>query len=285
MEELIKSLVPVRSQETIYEDDYRRGSDGLLMCGVCGMPKEQLLQLPSELYQATINCKCEQDEFDKKKEQERTAKYKANVERLKERGLRSKMDLDKTFKHDDSPDSTASKVARFYAENFEEMLETNTGLYFSGPVGTGKTFYALCIANAVAEKERSIWVTSLTELVNAMQGFEEEERRNILKRVRSVDLLILDDVGVERSTDFVNEQVQLIVDTRYQSNKPLIVASNLTPEDLANTTNANERRSADRINEMASYEIQVKGNSRRADMAKSKKKDFYKNFIERMGKE
>ena len=79
-----------------------------------------------------------------------------------------------TFDRDDRPEHILSKAARAYAENFQPALEQH-GIMFTGNVGTGKTFYACCIANAVIDRGCTAWVTTLQPLVRALCSYEAAE--------------------------------------------------------------------------------------------------------------
>ena len=129
-----------------------------------------------------------------------------------------------TFDRDDRPEHILSKAARAYAENFQPALEQH-GIMFTGNVGTGKTFYACCIANAVIDRGCTAWVTTLQPLVRALCSYESAEK--ILARIRKVDLLVLDDLGSTALNDFTTDKIFEIVDERYRSGKPLIVTTNL----------------------------------------------------------
>ena len=88
-----------------------------------------------------------------------------------------------TFDRDDRPEHLLSKAARAYAENFQPALEQH-GIMFTGNVGTGKTFYACCIANAVIDRGCTAWVTTLQPLVRALCSYEAAEK--ILAKIRKV---------------------------------------------------------------------------------------------------
>lgn len=92
-----------------------------------------------------------------------------------------------TFDRDDRPEHLLSKAARAYAENFQPALEQH-GIMFTGNVGTGKTFYACCIANAVIDRGCTAWVTTFQPLVRALCSYESAEK--ILAKIRKVDLLL-----------------------------------------------------------------------------------------------
>ena len=107
-----------------------------------------------------------------------------------------------TFDRDDRPEHLLSKAARAYAENFQPALEQH-GIMFTGNVGTGKTFYACCIANAVIDRGCTAWVTTLQPLVRALCSYEAAEK--ILAKIRKVDLLVLDEACAACKNDLVEE--------------------------------------------------------------------------------
>lgn len=163
-----------------------------------------------------------------------------------------------TFDRDDRPEHILSKAARAYAENFQPALEQH-GIMFTGNVGTGKTFYACCIANAVIDRGCTAWVTTLQPLVRALCSYESAEK--ILARIRKVDLLVLDDLGSTALNDFTTDKIFEIVDERYRSGKPLIVTTNLNPDE-AWKSSIGMRRIFDRLRERCRLVV-VDGESRR----------------------
>ena len=163
-----------------------------------------------------------------------------------------------TFDRDDRPEHILSKAARAYAENFQPALEQH-GIMFTGNVGTGKTFYACCIANAVIDRGCTAWVTTLQPLVRALCSYESAEK--ILAKIRKVDLLVLDDLGSTALNDFTTDKLFEIVDERYRSGKPLIVTTNLNPDE-AWKSSIGLRRIFDRLRERCRHVV-VDGESLR----------------------
>lgn len=163
-----------------------------------------------------------------------------------------------TFDMDDRPENLLSKAARAYAENFQPALEQH-GIMFTGNVGTGKTFYSCCIANAVIDRGCTAWVTTLQPLVRALCSYESAEK--ILAKIRKVDLLVLDDLGSTALNDFTTDKLFEIVDERYRSGKPLIVTTNLNPDE-AWKSSIGMRRIFDRLRERCRHVV-VDGESRR----------------------
>lgn len=163
-----------------------------------------------------------------------------------------------TFDRDDRPEHILSKAARAYAENFQPALEQH-GIMFTGNVGTGKTFYACCIANAVIDRGCTAWVTTLQPLVRALCSYESAEK--ILAKIRKVDLLVLDDLGSTALNDYTTDKIFEIVDERYRSGKPLIVTTNLNPDE-AWKSSIGMRRIFDRLRERCRHVV-MDGESRR----------------------
>lgn len=158
------------------------------------------------------------------------------------------------------------KIAKSYCEKFKIMYERNQGLLFYGTVGTGKSYTAACIANYLLEKNTSVVMTSFVRILQEMQGFDKEREESFSNHLNNVRLLIIDDLGAERSTDYALEKVYGIIDSRYRAKKPLILTTNLTLQQMQNTTDIRYERIYDRIFEMC-YPMEFSGISWRKRQA------------------
>lgn len=163
-----------------------------------------------------------------------------------------------TFENDDRPDHVLSKASRSYAEKFQPTLEQH-GIMFSGNVGTGKTFYACCIANAVIDRGYTAWVTTLQPLIRELS--DRVSAKETLDRIQKVDLLVLDDLGSTAQNDYTMDRLFEIVDARYRSGKPMIVTTNLNPDE-ARQMSLGMRRIFDRLTQRCKSVV-VDGESRR----------------------
>lgn len=144
-----------------------------------------------------------------------------------------------TFEHDDGTDAKISNAMRQYAGQFKEFYKNNIGVLLYGAVGTGKTFYAACVVNAVIEQGYSAKMTNFSRVLNMLQN--TNERQTYIDELCNYQLLVIDDLGVERQSQYAMEQVYNVIDTRYETRKPLIITTNLI---LVRTSRAAQTRSA-----------------------------------------
>ena len=135
-----------------------------------------------------------------------------------------------TFDRDDRPEHLLSKAARAYAENFQPALEQH-GIMFTGNVGTGKTFYACCIANALIERGIAVWVTTVQPLLRKAGDFNRADE--IFRKIQTVDLLILDDFGAMQHSSRNLDLLFEVIDARARSGLPLIITTNLSPAEFS----------------------------------------------------
>jgi DNA replication protein DnaC len=121
------------------------------------------------------------------------------------------------------------------------------GLLLWGPVGTGKSFIAGCIANALLDQGVQVMMTNFARLLNKLTDLHFGDRNAYIDSFNSFPLLIIDDLGVERNSEFAREQVFSVIDSRYRSQLPLIVTTNLTPEQMRNPEDLARERIYDRV--------------------------------------
>jgi DNA replication protein DnaC len=130
------------------------------------------------------------------------------------------------------------------------MKRENVGLLLMGPVGTGKSFFAGCIANALLEQGERVMMTNFSRILNELTNYHADKNR-IVQDLVDYPLLVIDDLGIERHSDFALEQIYNVIDSRYCKMKPLIVTTNLTMRDMKNDRlDAAHQRIYSRIFEM-----------------------------------
>ena len=221
-------------------------------------------------------CKCAKEEYDRALEEERKLQRAEEIKTLRRNGIPDR-DLEKcTFANDDQANPKASNTARAYVENFRKMFTKGKGLIFYGGVGTGKTFLAAAIANALIDMGYPCLVTNFSRLSNTIFGMEKKQE--YIDSLNRFDLIVIDDLAAERDTDFMNEMVTNIIDSRYRAGLPLIVTTNLPFSELAYSSDQKKQRVYSRLMEMC-IPVEIKG----ADRRKTKLKEDYNELKEMLG--
>ncbi len=244
------------------EGDYMQ--DGFLHCGVCKEAKREYLDFEGHKILTSRDCKCIRDAKEREEKQRQYEERMARVERLRKNSLMDEMFFKATFKNFDITDDNRSEYNACvkYCKAFRQMFDENQGLLFYGPVGTGKSFAAACIGNYVMSCLRPVIMTSFVKLLPQFSAFKENDEQYLIERLTEPDLLILDDLGAERSTDFALEKVYNVIDSRYRAKKPIILTTNLTLTEMKENTDIRYARIYDRVFEMC-YPIKFDGSSRR----------------------
>ena len=194
-------------------------------------------------------------------------KHSDLVRRLKAEGFSDPAMLDWTFENDNGR-SPQMHHAHRYVEQWQTMRAENLGLLLWGGVGTGKSFLAGCIANALMEQEVPVRMTNFARILNELNS-SFSGRNDVVDKLCRYPLLIIDDFGMERGTDYALEQIYNIVDSRYRSRKPLIITTNLTLDEIRHPQDTAHARIYDRLLEMC-VPISCIGMSFRQETAQEK---------------
>ena len=261
---------PQTETTTAEAEDYT-GEDGLLYCGKCHTPKEAYFSKETAQWlghdRHPAECDCQRAAREKREAAESRQKHLETVEDLKRRGFTDPAMRNWTFEHDNGRNPQTA-TARFYVESWETMQAENIGYLFWGGVGTGKSYLAACIANALMEKEVAVCMTNFATILGDLAA-SFEGRNEYISRLCSYPLLILDDFGMERGTEYGLEQVYSVIDSRYRSGKPLIATTNLTLEELQHPQDTPHARIYDRLTSMCAP-VRFTGSNFRKETAQEK---------------
>ena len=244
-------------------EDYT-GADGLLYCGKCRKPKESYFSEGKTLFgrdRHPAECDCQRKIREERQAAEEHRRHLETVEELKRRGFSDTAMREWTFENDNGQNPQTA-TARFFVDHWEEMQEKKLGYLFWGHVGSGKSYLAGCIANALMEKEVSVYMTNFAAILNDLAA-SFEGRNEYIARLCRYPLLIIDDFGMERGTEYGLEQVYNVIDSRYRSGKPLVVTTNRTLQELQNPEDTAHARIYDRLMEMCAPVCCTGGNFRR----------------------
>mgnify|MGYP000093648553 FL=1 len=276
MKNEINAVLENVTATTPEQSDYT-GGDGLLYCGKCHKPKEAYFAPDKAAIfgcdRHPAECDCQRAAREEREAAEKRQKHLDTVEELKRRGFTDPAMRNWTFENDNGQNPVTDK-ARHYVENWERAYAGNVGCLFWGSVGTGKSYLAGCIANALMEKEIPVYMTNFALILNDLAA-SFEGRNEYISRLCRYPLLILDDFGMERGTEYGLEQVFNVIDSRYRSGKPLIVTTNLTLDDLHNPEDTAHSRIYDRLLSMC-VPVRFTGDNFRQETAKRKMESMKK---------
>lgn len=272
-------LINQNKKRSMPEKEDYFDKDGFLVCGKCNTRKQKDINPPIIIGQRVIRrvpiiCKCEHEKIKAEEEYQNNLDFKKKMERLQRDGITDTKYLKFKFENDDGNNKAISEVCMRYVENWQKMKEENMGILFYGGIGTGKTFLACCIANALLQKLVTVSVTNFPRILNTLQSYEyekENERQKIIDKLQYYSLVVIDDLGVERNTPYSIEQIFNIIDTRGRAKKPLIITTNLSMNELKNPNSLEYKRIYDRVLEMCPIRLKLTGESRRVEIAENKK--------------
>ena len=220
---ILGGLFPHREPK---EDEYVNKADGLIYCAKCHTPRQCVIQHGDRIVTPPVMCDCQRIAEEKAEAAFQKRQEEFRIERMKASGLQDRYLHDYTFANDKGYNPEIKKAQRYVAE-WAMMKENCIGLLLWGNVGTGKTFIAACIANA--------------------PGMFDVDRNKFIESFNRYSLLIIDDLGIERNSEFALEQVFNVIDSRYRSKKPLIITTNLTLDELKHPKDLAHARIYDRV--------------------------------------
>ena len=226
------------------EDTVCVGSDGLKYCKVCGEAKEAFFPKGGfmGMKKHSRQCACDRKAYEEEQKYFKDKEHRELVSRNTSICFDESRMEEWTFENADMSDTVMHR-AKKYVDNWEEMKRNHIGCLFWGPVGTGKSFIAGCIANELLKQEVMVKMTNFNT--------------------------IIDDLGVERNSEYALGIIFSVIDRRIRSGRPLIITTNLPLKEIKNETMLDKRRIYDRILEMCTP-MYVGGTSKREVIASMK---------------
>jgi DNA replication protein DnaC len=264
IDSIAKKAEPVRDLV-----DYEK--DGLLYCGHCNTPKQCRIPIGGNVRLVGCQCACAAREYEAEKNARADREKRLRIETLRADGVRDKSLTACRFDRATMSDEIVK--CKRYADAWDDMRRENSGLLLWGNTGNGKTFAAACIANELIDRGIPAMITSFPRILNA--GYDKQE---IIKQVRYYPLLVIDDLGAERSSEYAMETVYTVIDERYKAKKPLIVTTNLALDELCKPKNMDYQRIYDRVIEMCTPLV-FKGDNLRREKA-NKRLRYVKSVLE-----
>ncbi len=243
-------------------DDYI-GDDGLLYCGNCHTKKQcltpKILNIEPRVVNCTCKCQCKREEAEKERNE--------FIQRVQRNTANARIPVHYSQASADMLDDENRKIAVRYLANFYENKGDTIGLLLYGDVGTGKSFLASCLANDMLNKGFSVRWLSTMQIVERGAFYSDEEYGQYVDEIVVPDVLIIDDLGAERGTEFALERVFGLVDTRISTDKPIIVTTNVDINAMGQCSDLRKKRIFDRVLS-ATFPYAMRGTSRRMRTAR-----------------
>ena len=237
---------PPSDDEYINKDDH-----GLLYCSKCHTRCQSLIEVPdgdggTVEIRPRVPCKCRTEAVEEERRKKEQAALEERIAKMKMKSGIPALYTEASFGTFTQTKENAPvfKMAKRYAEKFDEMKSLGKGLLFHGGVGTGKTYTAACIGNALIDAGFSVFMTSTYEMLKLRETDDEELYES---RVFGSSLLIVDDIGAERTTDYGREKVFGYIDGRCNTGLPMIFTTNLDFQKMLKPDSQQEARIYDRI--------------------------------------
>lgn len=224
------------------------------ICPECNKARELIIEVNGNRSVVRAICDCEI------KEEERLAELrKKDIAEMKE-GARFKRAFgERVIKGSfDGDPNHALEVGKRYVDNFEANKGNKTnGIIFHGSARQGKTYAAEAIAYELFKQGFNVYMSTAMEIVQSFQYDPNNKIEALRKRMDKADLIVIDDLGASRDTEFGKEIIFSIVDSRYTSGRPLIATTNKSLEEMQE--NIEDQRLYGRILERC-YPCEVENN-------------------------
>ena len=239
---------PKKTEPT--ENEYLK--DGICYCKKCNSPTSEM----SEYFGYPVGkfCLCKQQATAKATATDEKGKYN-NRRKIAFDRERSKR-FEFTFANDDKRNEKASELLKKYCDNFDEHKKEGVGyVLHSNQNGGGKTYLACAVANELIDKGKKVLVTDFLALRDRL--FKPEayksgasvfaNKDDVIKHLLDYDLVVIDDLGVEQSTEFMLEVEYRVIDALTDALVPLVLTTNYTLAEIRGSEDINKRRVLDRI--------------------------------------
>ena len=164
----------------LLKDEYL-GANGLIHCRHCDGARQMQVELFGKQDTVFCLCQCQTEERDREDEAYHRRARMTEIRQLKADGLQDAALRQYTFANDLGYQPESAKL-RAYVEQFPEMLKSGAGLLLWGGVGTGKTFLAACVANALLDRSIPVLMTGTSKLLNALIGIYPSKPANLVKQ-------------------------------------------------------------------------------------------------------
>lgn len=307
-EEALRGVASAAESAIATEESDYIGDDGLLVCGVCQTPKQVRIRFGDSEITPKCLCKCGQAQYAAEERDRAESKLYSDydsfcgsakndfallrwlnchdisisprlqrersriIDRLCFKGYERLRHC--RFESDKGFNPAVSAQLKAYVEDFPKMKAEGKGICLYGEVGRGKSFLAACVGNALIDSGYPVLFTSFLD-IEAQFMADPKERTAFIERLNEFPLIIVDDLGAERDTPYMQDIVYTVIDSRAKSGLPIFVTTNLTAPELKSPRTMKESRIYSRLYEMCFF-IEVSGGDHRREVAREDAKKYTK---------
>ena len=243
---IAKNLSDLIKPTQLREDEYL-GEDSLVYCSKCRTARQKRIEVSGRRIEPRCMCACQTAAYEQREQERKHREFLDMVEKNRSIGLTDPVLRKHTFENDLGYNPKQMEMAKRFVQHWDEFKKDSMGLLLWGPVGTGKSFIAGCIANGLLDQGVPVMMTNFARLLNRLTDMYASDRNDYIDSFNSFPLLIIDDLGVERNSEFARKQVFSVIDSRYRSQLPMIVTTNLTPKEMKNPSDLSRARIYDRV--------------------------------------
>lgn len=250
----MEKISNVLNQQIGKESDWNSKLEEI--CPKCGKNLYKTYNIFGRDRVVRVMCDCEIKKMEEKRMIEEGKEKQMRLEHLMRNSLMDRKFRESTFEKWDFNKGSKEmyEFGKKYVNNFKECKNEGLGLLIYGQPGNGKTYLSSCIANELLKQFVPVICVSINGLLSRIQEtyskWGKEAESDVIKGLCNADLLIIDDLGTEKSTDWSKSMIYNIIDSRYRSELPLIITTNLNvnPKETNGVlTDKYERRMEERI--------------------------------------
>ena len=267
MDEILNQIVAA-AEANVQIDSTDYELDGRMYCGKCHTPKESILNWMGRERKVPCLCQCASEARDAEFEERKQQAELDRLARIRSVGMSDRTQWESTFENADGRNAEYLSFCKEYCDSWPQMYKENIGMLLWGGVGTGKSYAAACIANEILDHHHAeVMMTNFSRVLKGL--FSAENKNQYIEDLVKYPLLIIDDLGVERSNEYTMEQVYGVIDARYRTKKPLIVTTNIPLSELQEPGDIAHERIYSRVLEMC-MPVDFGDGDSRADHAEKK---------------
>lgn len=209
-----------------------------MTCSKCGDFIEKDVMFFNKARRVNVVCSCVRKELELKAEKKSLEEKRNRINSILKNHHKENTYKDKSF---DNWDFSKGNERNYnfglkYAKNFKNIKEKGHGLLIYGPVGNGKSYIALAIANTVMNTLSTVACISINSLLERFKetynNYGDAGEYEILSILNQIDLLIIDDLGAEKNTEWSSSKIYEVIDGRYRAKLPIIITTNHNGDEL-----------------------------------------------------